>query len=161
MAICVYEKCQASFVPKSSRQKYCSTNCCGYAARIRWVLSHGGRKNIPALVRRDFAIGKRYSVLKFAAKARGLSVEISKQEYAALVANNCHWCGALLPKTGGGIDRLDNTLGYTVLNCVPCCTQCNNAKNDYPSDVFLTWIKRVYEKNFREGTQWQSQKTSG
>ena len=27
-----------------------------------------------------------------------------------------------------GIDRVDNTQGYHMVNCVPCCKKCNQAK---------------------------------
>jgi hypothetical protein len=98
------------------------------------------------LRKRDFSLSKRFSVVKFAAKARGLPVLISKGEYAKLIVGACHWCGGTLSPTGGGLDRLDNTLGYTVANCVPCCPQCNNAKNDYPVEELLAFCQRVFNK---------------
>jgi hypothetical protein len=38
-----------------------------------------------------------------------------------------------------GIDRLDNALGYTTANSVPCCKPCNQAKNDRSVDEFRDW----------------------
>ena len=149
MKTCSYVKCHDNFVPKNSRQKYCSSLCCGYAARARWISSHGGRKNIPALVRRDFSIGKRFSVLKFAAKSRGLVVELTRAQYAEIVSHPCFWCGDVLPKTGGGIDRRDNSKDYIFENSVPCCTQCNNGKSDSSEQDFMNWVSRVYEKHGR------------
>jgi len=43
-----------------------------------------------------------------------------------------------------GIDRLDSSKGYEPGNVVPCCKQCNWAKNDIAYDKFLEWIERVH-----------------
>jgi hypothetical protein len=37
----------------------------------------------------------------------------------------CHYCEDCLPKYGVGMDRLNNTEGYTEYNVVPCCAICN------------------------------------
>jgi hypothetical protein len=42
-----------------------------------------------------------------------------------------------------GIDRVDNTKGYSVDNCVPCCRRCNVAKADMTPDQFLGWASLV------------------
>jgi hypothetical protein len=49
-----------------------------------------------------------------------------------------------------GIDRLDSSRGYEMGNVVPCCKQCNWAKNDIPYDEFLDWIKRVHRNLIEE-----------
>ena len=145
--ICQRPDCNKPFKPYHSDQKYCSKTCLGHMCRKRWIASHGGRQNIPSLVNVDRRPSKRYSSLKSTAKLRGLVVEITKEEHGVLISQPCHWCGGTLSHTGSGVDRRDNSLGYVRGNCLPCCTQCNNAKNDYPVDVFLTWIKQVYEKH--------------
>ena len=139
--------CKGDFSPKVSFQKYCKTGCQNAAARIRWIEAHGGRKNIPVLRRQDFSVGKRFSVVKFGAKRRRLSFELTKHVFEQLVSQPCFWCGGLLPKTGGGVDRVDNSVGYTLANSVPCCVQCNKAKNTYSKESFLEWVRRVYEKH--------------
>ena len=47
--------------------------------------------------------------------------------------------------TYNGIDRVDNALGYTTGNVVPCCKQCNHAKSDMPYADFMAWIARLTE----------------
>ena len=150
MASCVRGDCGKPFEPKVSFQKYCSKTCQNASARRRWISSHGGRQNILALSRQDVSVGKRFAVLKFAAKERGFAVELTRQDFERITNQPCRWCGGLLPKTGGGIDREDNSVGYTAENSVPCCTQCNNAKNTYSREAFLGWVQRVYDKNIRE-----------
>jgi hypothetical protein len=41
-----------------------------------------------------------------------------------------HYCGFDLPPTGMAIDRKDSQIGYTPSNVVPCCIDCNLAKNE-------------------------------
>jgi len=71
-----------------------------------------------------------------------------------MVTEPCHYCGAVLGNiqksaSGNGdfeytgIDRVDNALGYTASNCVPCCRVCNLAKNDRSRADFIAWIGRV------------------
>lgn len=48
-----------------------------------------------------------------------------------------------------GIDRVDNNQGYTLKNSAPCCSTCNMAKRTMPKDEFISWIKRIYEFNFK------------
>src|SRR5581483_11529056 len=63
------------------------------------------------------------------AKNRGLEWRLTEIEYLTLRSLPCHYCGFTLPPTGMGIDRMDFTIGYAVGNVVPCCTECNLAKN--------------------------------
>lgn len=35
-----------------------------------------------------------------------------------------------------GVDRIDNLVGYTDGNCVPCCQSCNIAKNSFSVEEF-------------------------
>lgn len=42
-----------------------------------------------------------------------------------------------------GVDRLDNSLGYSVENSVPCCTACNRAKNALGLVEFTRWLAQV------------------
>ena len=48
-----------------------------------------------------------------------------------------------------GIDRIDNNIGYTNENSVPCCKTCNFAKNILSESQFYLWIKKIYEHNFK------------
>lgn len=48
--------------------------------------------------------------------------------------------------TYNGLDRIDSTKGHTKDNVVPCCWNCNRAKNNMKFDEFVQWIKLVYTK---------------
>lgn len=94
---------------------------------------------------------------RYHAKRRSLEFSLSVDQFAKLVAAPCHYCGVLpgafnhFYKAGksigglvySGIDRRDNTSGYTVQNCVPCCKQCNTAKGSLTETQFLDWVKSV------------------
>jgi hypothetical protein len=45
-----------------------------------------------------------------------------------------------------GIDRVDNNKGYTIENCVPCCTAVNYAKLDMSYSDFIQLCKEVTQK---------------
>ena len=76
---------------------------------------------------------------KTGAKKRHLSFSLSRQEFRLIVTGACFYCGKFPDKFHGtdayngkfnytGIDRVDNSRGYTLDNCVPCCESCNHRK---------------------------------
>jgi hypothetical protein len=74
------------------------------------------------------SISRRYGAMKGAAKTRGLPFSITKDEYAALILEPCYYCKYRLGQPAsklGGLDRLDNSKGYTIDNVVSCCMVCN------------------------------------
>lgn len=85
--------------------------------------------------------------------------ELTREEFIRLTSSDCHYCGNTpsnicnLGKNGSytynGIDRVDNTKGYTLNNCVPCCETCNRAKLKMTTGEFLNWINRVYSHQQR------------
>jgi len=89
------------------------------------------------------------------AKSRSLSFELSFDEFFTLSQKNCHYCGVEPSNfskckshykkefTYNGIDRVDNSLGYVLENCVPCCKICNSAKSNLTEGQFQQWIDRL------------------
>lgn len=110
--------------------------------------------------------GRIFREYKEGARRRNLDFNLSFEDFIKLSESNCHYCGskpvehesdkkyqyklAELWKRNG-IDRVDTTKGYTLDNCVPCCTKCNVAKHDLKLDEFKEWIKRCYEHLLLEG----------
>ena len=76
---------------------------------------------------------------------RGLSFELDKQTFAFLVHQPCYYCGRteLRPHILNGIDRSDNTQGYTVANCLSCCMECNRMKMAMSKDNFIALIRLI------------------
>jgi hypothetical protein len=89
------------------------------------------------------------------ARYSNLCWELSVEQVSALFAGNCFYCDCppsrtrtTLHKYGAftynGIDRLNNTKGYTVENTVSCCTQCNFKKHAMSYPEFYDWVMKVY-----------------
>lgn len=79
--------------------------------------------------------------------------DLTNEQLRILFKGNCHYCGIkpkqiwrsracrrnpkIEPFVYNGIDRLDNSKGYTIDNCVSCCRRCNSAKNKFSvSEIF-------------------------
>jgi len=83
-------------------------------------------------------ISNKYSQFKSSANKRKLEVCISKEEYTNLVSQKCHYCDSV---TAIGIDRVDNSIGYRLDNCVPACNLCNLTRNNlYTYEEFYKYI---------------------
>ena len=71
---------------------------------------------------------------------------ITLEEFCAMIKRTCTFCGRTPEAANGmGMDRTDNTLGYTTENCTPCCYLCNWMKNRFSVAEFLTHAKRVVD----------------
>lgn len=76
------------------------------------------------------------------ANRRGLTWDISLEQFEALTKQQCHYCNNKLPETKTGLDRKDSDLGYIVSNVVPCCRYCNQVKSNlFSYDEFLKLAK--------------------
>lgn len=68
---------------------------------------------------------------KHKSKGRELLWTLTLEEFSVLRRSPCAYCGSPLPEAGVGLDRLDNALGYSGDNVVPCCEVCNTARSDF------------------------------
>ena len=98
------------------------------------------------------AFERLYRTYKNKAKYRNLSFTLTKEEFKNITINNCFYCNVspsnickerLTSYKYSGIDRIDNTKGYHLNNCKPCCKQCNIAKNNMNIKDFKQWILRL------------------
>jgi hypothetical protein len=94
------------------------------------------------------------------AKERSISWELTLNEFAQLIAQNCHYCKAP-PRRGtkwifhgmyaaNGVDRKNNELWYRTANALPCCTRCNKAKGTMPYDEFIAYRRMLAEQAMRD-----------
>lgn len=86
--------------------------------------------------------------LKSKARKRGLAWNLDPVIAYKLITSECTYCPFIpnWPNKRVGIDRVDNHLGYTEDNCVPCCFTCNSAKGDKTIEEFISWVKAVNKK---------------
>ena len=98
---------------------------------------------------------------KYNAKKRNLEFLLTKKQFKELTQQNCFYCGAKPYNAENrstlngkfiynGIDRVDNTKGYIIDNCVTCCRICNDWKRAYTQQEFLMRIKLIYENLLRK-----------
>ena len=86
----------------------------------------------------EFGINTVIQQYKKGAKNRELVFKLTTEQVKVFLAKECYYCGK--PKSNclktklhnnfyySGIDRIDNSKGYTLDNCVSCCMDCNKAK---------------------------------
>ena len=91
------------------------------------------------------------------AKYRGLGFNLSKKLFTELTSSPCHYCGAEPSQVAyennktvegkkhssylyNGLDRVDNNIGYTKNNVVPCCKIHNEWKRAMPYKDFVNII---------------------
>lgn len=90
------------------------------------------------------------------ARDREVEFGLTKEQFRNITIRHCAYCNRK-PMQGNhknsrhyglyihnGIDRVDNNLGYTIDNCVPCCKVCNAAKTTLTLQDFKEWIFDVY-----------------
>ncbi len=137
--------------------------CCGYdPCRIPY---NKNNRNI------ETTYNVLYGAYKKGAIDRGLSFELSKDEFKSFLGENCYYCdsepsniyqiknsktGAVragVPIIYNGIDRIDNNVGYIVGNSITCCETCNRMKRSHEYDFFLKHVKKICENISKKNTQ--------
>lgn len=92
------------------------------------------------------------------AEIRNLSFTLDKDQFAKITKESCHYCGkepsAIKRGTSyygyyvfNGIDRVDNTKGYEIDNCVACCKTCNYMKRNLKYDEFIGQTLAIAKKH--------------
>ncbi len=89
------------------------------------------------------------------AKEKGHVWSLTEDEFVKLTSLPCFYCGILPSQVHrckncngnyiyNGIDRVDNSKGYTFDNVVSCCGVCNCAKHTMTTSEFREWAERLY-----------------
>lgn len=134
-------------------------------------LKSGGSKSCGCLKKEFWQSRKRLSpglatmrqsinIYKGHARRRGLGWNLTEKQFAEITQKDCYYCGAKpnnimknISSNGdyiyNGIDRVDNSKGYTIDNIVPCCRKCNRAKDTSSIREYKNWIKKSYHKIFK------------
>jgi hypothetical protein len=168
-------KFSRAYKPNGSKENYFYWICrcdCGTEKELeaRNFSTKGGAKSCGCLSKelhsskawkeKNFKIGSGFSRVltqyKQNAKNRGISWDLTDEQVKNLTSSPCYYTG-LLPatiktvKSGetyvyNGIDRVDNSKGYTIDNCVPCCTAINLMKLDMTEQRFIVLCTLVAER---------------
>lgn len=95
-----------------------------------------------------------FNMYRCSARKRKLSFQIAYEDFKKLTKHDCVYCGsppANIKRNKNyygeysytGIDRVNNTKGYTTSNVVPCCKMCNYMKLDYSQGEFLAHVEKI------------------
>ena len=107
-----------------------------------------------------------FSSYKYRSRQKKYDFNLTLEEFELMTLSDCFYCGTApmnlrngakhssyknksdhLPYKYNGLDRVDNSKGYTKENAVSCCSICNTAKHQMSKNEFYTWIHRVYLKS--------------
>ena len=98
---------------------------------------------------------------KGSARRRGYEYKLTEEQFSEITKKKCYYCGLEpdnIEKTKGcngnyiynGLDRIDNTKGYTIDNVVSCCKICNQAKHTLTIQEFKNWVEKIYNNMKRK-----------
>lgn len=119
--------------------------------RVEHILTHTGKINgnsypeaFPNIVSGNYTSFQRNAL------ERNLDFHLTELEFEQIVTQNCYLCG----KEPGshhrnGVDRYDNSLGYTLENARPCCSTCNLLKNRFHYEDMMKKFAQIYENRIR------------
>lgn len=116
---------------------------CNYCKETKTVDCFGKNKNNPSwndyickpcraiLSHNRFRTTKgQFVYSKSRAKQRKLEWNLTEEQYSELRKQRCHYCQGKLNETSVGLDRINNNLGYTLENVLPCCGNCNRIRSN-------------------------------
>lgn len=83
----------------------------------------------------------KYLTYKRGAKVRNITFDFTLEEFKQHWNGNCFYCNE--PVNGVGLDRVDNSIGYTKENTVNCCFMCNRMKHAFAKDDFINKCKQI------------------
>jgi hypothetical protein len=134
-------------------------NCfcaCGRYCKVTGPhLVRGDSKSCGGCRWKDRAFRQLWCEYKVSAKRRDISWRLTEKQFRNITSAPCYYTGRLPSKSRtlgtdtyvyNGIDRKDNTKGYTVENSVPCCSEVNYAKLDMSYSDFIQLCKEVTQK---------------
>ena len=120
-----------------------------FLRRVEHILSYQNKIEIVD-IRHDDCFGNvknvTYNHYKSCAVKRKKEFEINKDQFKAIISNDCYVCGKMNSENHqNGIDRMDNNMGYLFENCAACCTECNLMKNDYDLETVYSKMIDIYK----------------
>ena len=90
--------------------------------------------------------GVNYDKYSYRANAKRLPFEITKEFFQLKTSEPCYLCGKETNEDHkNGLDRYDNSQGYTEENVRVCCWSCNFMKKNYEKDILITKLQMIYQ----------------
>ena len=154
MCTCICDCGKTTIVPRH-RILSNHTKSCGCLQKDKLINRNNETKGIQVT-----KYGSCFGSIRKVYRTKGKTYDLTDDELYKLITSNCHYCDAIpsnvmkdtrdvnkIPFIYNGVDRVDNTLGYTLSNSVSCCKRCNIAKNDMKYSDFIDLCKRISDKH--------------
>ena len=146
----VYAKCEKCGKP---RWTTCSKDGC-VRSKVCWKCSLITRTSPAKRPLGAAAAHMVYCQYRLNAKRIDRVFSINEAQFLKITQKPCQYCGAKPVNVGksqcdsgdfiyNGLDRSDNSKGYTANNIVPCCKKCNRAKSRMTSGEFIELCNQV------------------
>lgn len=143
-------ECGSTVIESISRVKSGHKSSCG-------CLANEYRKAFVESIKKPFgvaALNECYGAYQKSAKLRNYEFTLSIDNFLDIIVKPCIYCGDSLGQVKRnrsnngvfrytGIDRYDNSGGYTIENSVPCCRICNRIKTDMEVDFMKNHIEKM------------------
>ncbi len=118
--VCGNLDCGKPFSTRNANHKYCSRPC--------YIKMRNFKQGLRLATPKYHILTGWWHVIR-SARVRGIELSITRDEYMDIIrSGKCIYCNDDLPQYGGGVDRVDSSLGYVPGNCVPSCGPCNKLK---------------------------------
>ena len=93
-----------------------------------------------------------YDAYKKRSHLKMVEFELTDDDFKQLTKRPCYMCGksinnSLSPEHSNGIDRFDNSVGYTLKNTEPCCKTCSYMKKELSHENFIDKLVDIYYNN--------------
>lgn len=146
-------KCECGNIAITQKEKVFSghTKSCGcIKEKMRKTLGHRTKK----IERGRASFNEIYGSYKRGAKNRNYEFNLTKEQFEEIITKPCIYCGeekrvhykkkyANGSFAYTGLDRYDNSKGYTIENVVPCCSTCNKIKHNMSIEEFETRLNKI------------------
>ena len=152
---CCIEKNASEFIGQHGLTKTCKM-CRDSNKRQDRKRDHEHRLELSRI--REQTVHIKYSRCERSAIEKGFRFTLTLDQYISLIQAPCHYCGDISvydkeDKNNGdgdmdtlyknGIDRMDNSVGYLMENCVACCKMCNYMKHVFSVTDFLKRVEHI------------------
>jgi 5-methylcytosine-specific restriction endonuclease McrA len=139
--------CGNTIIAKGNSLKTRNTTSCGCSRYKITELNTGNTYRRIGYGEANF--NSLYCSYKYRATKKNYNWGLSKEDFRLLTSSNCVYCGRLPEQiykhndssyggyTYNGIDRKNNSRGYTLENVVSCCWKCNLAKGSMSEQEFI------------------------
>jgi hypothetical protein len=94
-----------------------------------------------------------YNAKKFAER-RGIAWELTFEQWFEVASKPCTYCWGSTGTTGSGLDRDDNSKGYTASNILPCCGDCNRFKSNKLTSTEAAFLIDCLQKIRQKENVW-------